>query len=326
MAIAALILDARRLWAGETPPAMPLAFVELDDTSEWPGELALPPFPVIGLGPRDHPLAPALDAVIEPPVTAEGLAAQVTARPRAAAVLVELLRLLPALGAQDGLTAELLAYGLLQGGDEHRRWLARQTLRPVEPAGNVRVIREGEELLVVLDRPASGNAIDRPMRDALHQAFALAALDPAIARIVLRGMGRSFSLGADLAEFGTTRDPAEAHAIRARSLPARELARCAEKLTVHVAGACVGAGLEMAAWGQRLTATAGAWFQLPELAMGLLPGAGGCVSLSRRIGRQRTALLVLSGRRIAARTALAWGLVDAIVNQVSGDDRRADIV
>ncbi len=86
---------------------------------------------------------------------------------------------------------------------------------------------------------------------------------------------------------------------------------------MHVQGACVGAGLEMAAFAGRLTATSDAWFQLPELAMGLIPGAGGCVSVPRRIGKQRTALMILSGRRINAATALRWGLIDAI----EGDSR-----
>jgi enoyl-CoA hydratase/carnithine racemase len=55
-----------------------------------------------------------------------------------------------------------------------------------------------------------------------------------------------------------------------------------------------------------------AWFELPEVGMGLVPGAGGTVSLPRRIGRQRTAWLALSGARLDADTALAWGLVDEI--------------
>ena len=67
--------------------------------------------------------------------------------------------------------------------------------------------------------------------------------------------------------------------------------------------------------GERLTASPEAWFQLPELAMGILPGAGGCVSLTRRIGRQRTALMILSGKRLNARQALAWGLVDAVMDE-----------
>jgi enoyl-CoA hydratase/carnithine racemase len=61
-----------------------------------------------------------------------------------------------------------------------------------------------------------------------------------------------------------------------------------------------------------VTATADAWFQLPELKYGLIPGAGGTVSLPRRIGRQRTAYMALSMRRVPASTALRWGLVDAI--------------
>jgi enoyl-CoA hydratase/carnithine racemase len=51
---------------------------------------------------------------------------------------------------------------------------------------------------------------------------------------------------------------------------------------------------------------------LPELALGLIPGAGGTVSITRRIGRWRTAYLVMSGRTVTAATALEWGLIDAV--------------
>jgi len=54
---------------------------------------------------------------------------------------------------------------------------------------------------------------------------------------------------------------------------------------------------------------------LPELLLGLIPGAGGTVSLPRRIGRHRTARLALTGERLDARTALDWGLIDAIEQQ-----------
>jgi len=175
--------------------------------------------------------------------------------------------------------------------------------------------REDAEVTIILDNVERGNAIDRSMRDALREAFALATVDPQIERVRLLAKGKAFSLGAELGEFGTTSDPAAAHAIRMRTLPAPLIARCANLLEVHVQGACVGAGLEMAAWAKRITATPNAWFQLPELAMGLIPGAGGCVSVSRRIGRSRAALLILSGRRLSARAALAWGLIDAIVDK-----------
>jgi enoyl-CoA hydratase len=141
----------------------------------------------------------------------------------------------------------------------------------------------------------------------------------------LCGAGKAFCVGADLDEFGTTRDPDVAHTIRMETLPALAIIPCAHKFAAHVQGACVGAGLEMAAFANRLTATPDAWFQLPELAMGLIPGAGGCVSVPRRIGRARAALMILSGRRIGAKTALDWGLIDAIVNHPAADQGEADV-
>lgn len=309
-----LIIDSRRLWRGEVPWDGPVAFVDLDRAAAEVSEFSLPPCPVVGFGDRAHPLAERVDALVEAPASAETILQGVLAAPGAASVFVQLMRLLPSLSAQDGLTAESLAYAVLQGSGEHRGWLADRTAAPAGDPGLVAVVREGGRLTITLDRSAAGNAIDRAMRDGLYEALSLATLDPDIARVSVRAQGRVFSLGADLAEFGTTTDPATAHAIRQRTLPARAALGCADRLDVHVQGACVGAGLELAAFAHRLTAAPGSWFQLPELAMGILPGAGGCVSLSRRIGRQRTALLVLSGRRLSARRALDWGLIDALVD------------
>jgi hypothetical protein len=322
MDIAALTIAAQRLWPGETLPDAPLCFINLEAEVGKPDLLRLPPCPVIGLGDPLHPLAGKLDAVIEHPVSATGLARQVLASPKAAAVIVQLLRILPDMPPEDGLTAESLAYGLLQGSNEHRQWIAArgQGVSAVLHAGEVGVVRHHDQLIVTLDHTASSNAIDRAMRDALGEAFTLASLDPELRHVSLRGAGRTFSLGAELGEFGTTSDPATAHDIRVRTLPARALAGSADKLDVHVQGGCAGAGLEIAAWASRFTAAPDAWFQLPELAMGILPGAGGCVSLTRRIGRQRTALMILSGKRISARQALGWGLIDAIVDDCPGDN------
>jgi len=107
-------------------------------------------------------------------------------------------------------------------------------------------------------------------------------------------------------------DPIAKHHIRARTLPAQPLLRRHGTFEVHVQGPCIGAALELPAFADRLTATPNAWFQLPELRMGLIPGFGGCVSLPPRIGRQRTAALILSARRLPAQAALACGLIDAI--------------
>ena len=227
-------------------------------------------------------------------------------------MLRDLLAAVADLPVADALIAESLAYGALQASADHAAWLAaREPVAPLPP-GRVLAALDGNVLSITFDRPQAHNAIDVAMRDGLREAFEVAAHDPEVDRVVLRAEGRAFCIGADLSEFGTTRDPAKAHAIRLATLPAYAIARCADRLEVYIQGACIGAGLEMAAFARRIVAQPNAWFQLPELAMGLIPGAGGCVSVSRRIGVERTLELVLSGKRISARTALEWGLIDAI--------------
>jgi enoyl-CoA hydratase/carnithine racemase len=76
----------------------------------------------------------------------------------------------------------------------------------------------------------------------------------------------------------------------------------------------MGAGIEVPALAGHVVADPAAVISLPELALGLVPGAGGTASIPRRIGRQRTAALALSGTRIDAATALSWGLVDEIAD------------
>ena len=313
-----LLIDLSTIRAGSdwVDAWQPLGLVDLQ---ACPADIrigSLPPFPLIGLGEATHPLAPTLDAVVESPVSAEALVRQIARAPRAAAVAAQLLRALEGLPPHRALQFESACYGLLQGSEEHARWLAARAASPRQSAaaGRVVVDRRGAELSIALDRPLSRNAIDRVMRDELVEAFSVAAADPGVRSIKLRALGAAFSVGGDLEEFGTTRDPAMAHLIRSRSLPALSIGARAALLDVHVQGACIGAGLEIAAFAARVTASPQAWFQLPELSMGLIPGAGGCVSVPRRIGRQRATLMILSGRRINAETALHWGLIDRIVD------------
>ena len=77
-------------------------------------------------------------------------------------------------------------------------------------------------------------------------------------------------------------------------------------------GACVGSGIELAAFADRVVAALDTEIALPEIGLGLVPGAGGTVSLTLRIGRLRTAWLAFSGSTIDAATALSWGLVDQL--------------
>ena len=311
-------------WPPPTDPGPPLALIDL---ARWPADARLgplPPFPVIGLGEPSHPIAASLDVVVETPVTVEALIRSVSQAPRTAAVLVHLLRISEGLSVEQALPLESFCYGLLQGSSEHKAWLDNRPPQTADPPGRVLIERQEEILRVTLDRPAARNAIDREMRDQLFEAFTVAALDPEVRTVKLRAIGPAFSIGGDLAEFGTTGDPAEAHLIRSRTLPALPLSACAAKAEVHIQGACIGAGIELAAFAAKVTADPSAWFQLPELSMGLIPGAGGCVSLPRRIGRQRAALMILSGKRISAKTALDWGLIDAIVDDPPVDQSGSD--
>ncbi|CRK51379.1 Enoyl-CoA hydratase/isomerase family protein (fragment) [Rhodococcus sp. RD6.2] len=77
-------------------------------------------------------------------------------------------------------------------------------------------------------------------------------------------------------------------------------------------GSCVGAGIEVPAFASRIVAAQGTVFRLPEVSMGLIPGAGGCVSIPRRIGRHRAYWLCVTGAALDTETALAWSLIDEI--------------
>ncbi len=297
------------------------------DLSAWPQTqplAPLPPVPILAFGPASHPQAASADILIEAPITLPGFATAIAKTPRAAAVLVQLLRAIEGLAPERALPLESLAFAALQGGAEHAAWRAARALSTAPPPGTLHMRRDGATLHLLLNRPAALNAIDRPMRDALADAFTLAALDDTIACVKLRATGRVFSMGAELAEFGTTPDPVQAHLIRARTLPAHAMARRCAIYDIHIQGGCVGAGLEMAAFAGRLTAAPNAWFQLPETAMGILPGFGGCVSIPARIGRQRAAALMLSGKRISAQTALGWGLIDAIIDEPPANEAGTD--
>jgi enoyl-CoA hydratase/carnithine racemase len=202
---------------------------------------------------------------------------------------------------------------MLQGGPEFAGWRASRSATPFEDdRPTVVVEREHTTLTITLDRPHRHNAISTRLRDDLSQALALAITDDTVERLVLRGNGPSFCSGGDLDEFGTRPDPVTAHITRLARSPARLIHRLRERTIVRLHGAAFGGGIELAAFASRLEAAPDTRIALPEIGLGLIPGAGGTVSITRRIGRQRTAALGLSGRQIDAATARDWGLVDHI--------------
>jgi hypothetical protein len=212
------------------------------------------------------------------------------------------------------LVAESAAYSVLQAGAEFKRWRAGRPVRESrpEPGPPVEVVRQGQRLELVLNRPRVRNALNRALRDALLEGLALAAADPSLTEVVLRGEGPSFCSGGDLDEFGTFADPAGAHMVRLVTSIGRSIAALGPRVEARVHGPCAGSGVELPAFAARVVAHPDFTAALPEIGLGLIPGAGGTASITRRVGRHRMALLALGGRPIDATTALRWGLVDEV--------------
>lgn len=258
------------------------------------------------------------------PAIVDELTARCRRWPHASGICDDVLRAVDPRGTTlSGVLTESLAYSTLQAGPEFARWLReRGPVRMPEIPDPVRATRDGDVVRIAFNRPQRHNAFSTDARAALLEALAVAQLDPSVTGVVLSGNGPSFCSGGDLAEFGTFADPASAHLARTRHSPALALdalaARLGRACRAEVHGRVMGSGLEMAASCGWVSARDDAVFGLPELALGLLPGAGGTVSVTRRIGRWRTAYLVLSGRTLDAETATSWGLVDEICDQKPG--------
>lgn len=261
---------------------------------------------------------PRVITVASVPVALEELRERCERWPQAAGVCDDVLRALdPNAPVFKGVITESLAYSTLQSGPEFARWLTERgpAQAPALPDPVVAERVDGT-LYVKFNRPQRHNAFSTDARAALLEALEVARVDPSVTEVVLSGNGPSFCSGGDLAEFGSFADPATAHFARTRHSPALVLAeltaRFGDRCRARVHGQVLGSGLEMAAFCGRVESSADAVFGLPELSLGLIPGAGGTVSITRRIGRWRTAYLVLSGRTIDPPTALRWGLIDAI--------------
>lgn len=310
---AALVLDASRpVPSGDIPRLAQT----LRDTSRI----------VVVAGAPAPPIAAAADVVFacrgcdvanavetdDPFAAAIELSDQIDESALAAVALVWLLRQTEHSSVSDALVAESAVYSMLLGSTDFRRWLrSRRSRRAAGDTDRIRVVRDRDDLRITLARPQRRNAIDAMMRDALLAALEVARWDTGV-HVTIDADGPSFCAGGDLDEFGSARDPAGAHVVRVAGGLGRVLWSMRNRVTVRVHGACVGAGVELPAFVGKIIAAPGAHFRLPETAMGLIPGAGGTVSLPRRIGRSRTAWLALSGSTIDAPTALQWGLIDGI--------------
>jgi enoyl-CoA hydratase/carnithine racemase len=302
----------------------PLPLVVVDASRGDVSALAAGPVPtvpavIVGIG-ATHEALPGVDVVAADEADLDRIRATVSAAPRASVALALLLRSRPARSREAALVDESATYSMLQAGPEFTAWRASrpQRPRPADAEPPVRWWVRGSTMWVVLNRPHRHNAVSSALRDLLVEPLRLALAEPSW-RVVLAGEGPSFSSGGDLDEFGSFDDPASAHVVRLTRSPARLLARLSARAAARVHGSCLGAGIEWAAFCGRVVARRDTVFGLPEVGLGLVPGAGGTASLPARIGRHRTAHLALTGERIDATTALAWGLVDELVDDL-GDD------
>lgn len=299
----------------------PYLVVDLRDTQAQQLKLlhaSLPqlPCPVIALGSLAADAVELVDVVAANQQELQQLTTTIEHNPLTAMTLVQLLRHNARVSIADGLLAESLAYATLQGGEEYKRFLASK--KPPRDRGVTReppvlYQRDGDILNITLNRPAVHNAFSTAMRDGLVEALNLLAQDSSIEVARIRGAGASFSVGGDLDEFGQVSDATSGHAIRSTRNAGRLVSQFAGRIECHVHGACIGAGIELPAFCDRIVAEQDSFFLLPEVGLGLVPGAGGTVSILHRIGRHRTAWMALSGQRINAETALSWGLINEVV-------------
>jgi len=274
------------------------------------------PCPVIAVGEMDSPLLwRGVDVLVPRMQAAATIIRNIDEHPLAAMTLVQLLRHNEDASSGQGLFAESLAYASLQQGIEFAQVMPtvrKPTAAAREPDNVIVVERNDDELHITLNRPHARNAYSTAMRDGLYEALQVLQVDQSLLRAVISGQGSCFCIGGDLNEFGRASDPSTAHAVRSTRSVGQLLLELSSRLEFRLHSACIGAGIELPAFGARVVAHKNAFMQLPEITLGLLPGAGGTVSILARIGRQRTAYLALSARRISASTALEWGLIDAI--------------
>lgn len=262
----------------------------------------------------DNTASQAAVDVVDPEQCLSELAAAIEASPQACVALVRLLRISHDMAIEQALHSESLTYAMLQTSAHFQDWLRSRPASPAAAAGEhaVDVDLVGSLLKITLQRPTKRNALNVAMRDQLFEALELVDLDHTIDGALLTGAGSNFCAGGDLDEFGSTPSAATGHHVRmVRSVPAL-MHRLSKRVRVHVHGSCVGAGIELPAFANMIIAHPDSTFHLPEVAFGLVPGAGGTVSLTRRCGRHRTAWLAITGTTINAEHALRWQIIDRI--------------
>lgn len=170
----------------------------------------------------------------------------------------------------------------------------------------VSIARDGDIAVVTVDNPPV-NALGQALRQGLWDAVETLDADPTVQAVVLICAGRTFIAGADVTEFG--KPPVPPH------LPdlVDRLERAAKPWVAAIHGSALGGGFEVAMGCRFRVALDSASVGLPEVTLGIVPGASGTVRTPRLAGVEAAVELVTTGRPVKAAKALAMGLVDAVV-------------
>ncbi len=175
---------------------------------------------------------------------------------------------------------------------------------------------EGDVAVITLDSPPV-NALSFNVRDGLYEGFKAAIADPAAAAVVLICAGRTFIAGADISEFGGASKGASLFEVQAM------MESSPKPVVAAIHGTALGGGLEVALCAHYRIAVPSARCGLPEVNLGLLPGAGGTQRLPRIAGPRRALEMMTSGTHVPAQECLAMGLVDELAGEGS---LRADAI
>lgn len=178
----------------------------------------------------------------------------------------------------------------------------------------VRYEIDGNLAIITLARADAMNAVNDALRIGMVRACEDAAADPAVRAVLIRAEGdRAFCVGADIKEARPELSQAEARTPPADRDYTTAIAAMTKPVVVAVHGFCLGAGLEIALAGDIRIASPCATFGLPEVNLGLIPGAGGTQRLTNLIGIGRAIDMMLTGERVNAERALDWGIVTRLV-------------
>jgi 2-(1,2-epoxy-1,2-dihydrophenyl)acetyl-CoA isomerase len=189
---------------------------------------------------------------------------------------------------------------------------------------DVETTRDGAVLTITLNRPDSYNAFTTSMHAALHAALEEAAGDE-IRAVVITGAGKGFCAGQDLGEFRELDHDVGEH-LEATYHPNVRAIRALEKPVIAaVNGAAAGAGLSLACVCDYRIAADNAAFVPGFIGIGLVPDSGGSWFLTRLLGPSRAFTWMSSNRKLSAPEALAWGLVDEVVEADELDARAAEL-